>query len=125
MGDGGKWICGAASRLATKRDCVIYSFGVNTESSFEEELLSMTTHCEVWGYDFSVNGWGEQITPRNTHRVHFNKVGLGPKDKHDGKNQFYTLDTIMKQNGMSLFHPCSKVNLTHRPQTHRYPQSRH
>ena len=54
MGEGGKWICGV-DRLAqlggtpegkqAKRGCVVYSFGVNGDSSFEagEKL------CEVAG----------------------------------------------------------------------------
>lgn len=46
-------MCGL-SRLQAKKDCTIYSFGINDESSFEAGLLELTQHCEVWGYDFSV-----------------------------------------------------------------------
>ena len=101
IGDGGKWTCGL-SRLALKRDCVIYSFGINGESSFEAEVLSATRYCEIWGYDFSVDGWGPQIPSKHLSRVHFGKFGLGGSDKHDGKNQFHTLQTLMKQNGRQI-----------------------
>lgn len=51
--DGGKWVCGM-SRIAKKPDCVVYSFGINGESSFEAEVLDRT-ECQLWGYDFSVS----------------------------------------------------------------------
>ncbi|KAH9028778.1 hypothetical protein EDB85DRAFT_1969722 [Lactarius pseudohatsudake] len=35
--------------------CVIYSFCINGESSFESTLLKRAPRCEVWGYDYSVN----------------------------------------------------------------------
>lgn len=35
MGDGGKWVCGMSKYIANKaKPCVIYSFGINHESSF-------------------------------------------------------------------------------------------
>jgi hypothetical protein len=79
LGDGGKWVCGM-DRVAKQDKCVIYSFGtllrlffffvallciahviidvtgINGESSFEQSLLKRAPGCEVWGYDFSVNG---------------------------------------------------------------------
>lgn len=47
-------MCGL-SRLSEKRQCTIYSFGINDESSFEAGLLERTRYCQVWGYDFSVS----------------------------------------------------------------------
>ena len=75
LGDGGKFVCGF-SRVIEKPKCVIYSIGINHESSFvlfpvdlpriadqdvntscrfEAELLERGKNCQVWGYDFSVN----------------------------------------------------------------------
>ena len=72
LGDGGKFVCGF-SRIVEKPKCVIYSIGVNHESSFvphrppavdhavnppcsfEAELLERGKNCQVWGYDFSVD----------------------------------------------------------------------
>lgn len=36
MGDGGKWVCGMSlyEAIPKEKPCVIYSFGVQTESSF-------------------------------------------------------------------------------------------
>lgn len=54
LGDGGKWVCGM-ERIEKKKECVIYSAGVNGESSFEAALLERAPGCQVYGYDFSVN----------------------------------------------------------------------
>lgn len=34
MGDGGKWVCGMSRYEKKSRPCVVYSFGVQNESSF-------------------------------------------------------------------------------------------
>ncbi|KAJ8522215.1 hypothetical protein ONZ45_g1141 [Pleurotus djamor] len=100
MGDGGKWVCGL-SRVATKPDCVVYSVGINYESSFEAELLDNTEFCQVWGYDFSVKSFGPQIPEGQAHRTHFKPFALGGEDKHGEQDdpKMYTLSTLMKQNG--------------------------
>lgn len=75
LGEGGKFICGIDA-IAKVKDCVVYSFGVNTESSFEAgescelhsergtaltendflctELLDRAPNCKLWAYDYSV-----------------------------------------------------------------------
>ena len=119
LGDGGKWICGL-SRLAEKPDCIVYSFGafflvlctvnynpflvflgINHESSFEAEVLSNTRHCQIWGYDFSVNSFGPEISNSLRHRAHFHAYGLSGQDKHgpDDNPPMYTLESLMKMNG--------------------------
>jgi len=101
MGDGGKWVCGLRE-VAKQPSCVIYSVGINGESSFEAELLQ-STNCQLWGYDFSVAKFGPEIdlVPELKERSHFFAYGLGGKDDFGpGKNpQFYTLPTLMKMNG--------------------------
>ncbi|KAH9015612.1 hypothetical protein EDB84DRAFT_1525876, partial [Lactarius hengduanensis] len=54
LGDGWKWVCGL-DRVVKQDKCVIYSFGINGESSFESTLPKRAPGCEVWGYDCSVN----------------------------------------------------------------------
>jgi len=98
LGDGGKWVCGL-SRLAEKKDCVIYSFGINEESSFEAGLLSNTDHCKVWGYDFSVKGFAKQIPSSQKHRTIFHPYGLAGTDNPAGEPPMFTLETLMKMNG--------------------------
>lgn len=60
LGDGGKWICGIDSLrayypTAEKNEiglgAVIYSIGVEWESSFEAELLDRFPAAEIYGYD--------------------------------------------------------------------------
>lgn len=104
MGDGGKWICGM-DVIAEKASSVIYSFGVNDDSSFEAALLERAPRAQVYGYDFSVDSWGPQIedNPELRSRAHFHKWAVGGKDAHgpdyDPNFQVYTLHTLMKLNG--------------------------
>ncbi|KAF9523667.1 methyltransferase domain-containing protein [Crepidotus variabilis] len=100
LGDGGKWICGI-SRLARKRDCVVYSFGINYESSFEAQILGHTQDCQIYGYDFSVKSFGPEIPSNQAHRTHFHAFGLSGSDKHgpDDNPPMYTLESLMKMNG--------------------------
>jgi len=102
LADGGKWVCGL-ERVAKQKQCVIYSFGINGESSFERDLLLRAPGCEAWGYDYSVDGWGPEIRgdPEIRHRAHFEAWALGESDKHEeGDNpKYWTLDSLMELNG--------------------------
>ncbi|KAG0707049.1 methyltransferase domain-containing protein [Suillus ampliporus] len=102
MGDGGKWVCGL-ERIAPKKRCRIYSFGVNGESSFEADLMKAAPGCQVYGYDFSVNSFGpeiEEVTDLKS-RSHFFPYALGPEDKHTVADnpKTFTLRTLMERNG--------------------------
>ncbi|KDQ10572.1 hypothetical protein BOTBODRAFT_36092 [Botryobasidium botryosum FD-172 SS1] len=98
--DGGKWVCGL-ERIAKKPDCVVYSFGVNDESSFEAEILGRT-NCTVYGYDFSVTKWGPEISdnPALSPRAQFFPYGISGKDTEaiGDSPPMYTLSTLMKMN---------------------------
>ncbi|KIJ49418.1 hypothetical protein M422DRAFT_777374 [Sphaerobolus stellatus SS14] len=102
LGDGGKYVCGI-ERLAKKPDCVVYSVGINGESSFEAAILERTSGCKVWGYDFSVQSFGPEITHYSSlnSRAHFKPWGLSGVDAHGPEDsiKMYTLDTLMKLNG--------------------------
>ncbi|KAI9822029.1 MAG: hypothetical protein M1832_003201 [Thelocarpon impressellum] len=119
LGDGGKWICGM-SRYEERVDkpSVIYSFGVNAESTFEQEIMSRT-NAELYAFDFSVDDvrsvlvlhrctfadlvfvsqFGPQLAPEHRNRSHFMKVGLGSEDQMSRTPPFYTLKTLMDVNG--------------------------
>ncbi|KZT04288.1 uncharacterized protein LAESUDRAFT_303245 [Laetiporus sulphureus 93-53] len=101
LGDGGKWLCGLA-RLAAQPSCVVYSFGVNNESSFEAALLRAVPGCQVWGYDFSVRAFGPEIEQDEElrARAHFAPWALGPQDGvwADG-TQVWSLASLMQMNG--------------------------
>lgn len=67
-GDGGKWICGLSwigkyanidnfgnvKAKVDKQKCIIYSFGVSIDISFEEEMLQRT-HCDIFAFDPTVS----------------------------------------------------------------------
>ncbi|ETW81146.1 hypothetical protein HETIRDRAFT_45919, partial [Heterobasidion irregulare TC 32-1] len=102
IGDGGKWVCGIEV-VAMKQECVIYSIGINGESSFEADLLDRAPGCQVWGYDYSVDSFGIEIQRFEDlkNRSHFEPWALSGKDAHgvNDKPKHYTLQTIMDLNG--------------------------
>jgi len=68
VGDGGKWICdvgyfapqhqasaSAGPAALSGKSCVVFSYGVETDSSFEEALLE-GTRCKVFAFDPTVGG---------------------------------------------------------------------
>ncbi|KAI6115491.1 methyltransferase domain-containing protein [Pisolithus croceorrhizus] len=97
LGDGGKWTCGV-SRLENKPDCIVYTFGMYYETSFEEEMLERTQHCQVWGYDYRSNSFGS--SKLNNYRAHFFPYGLAHVDAHGphDEQKLYTLKTLMEMN---------------------------
>ncbi|KAF1946429.1 hypothetical protein EJ02DRAFT_233253 [Clathrospora elynae] len=117
LGDGGKWVCGMniyeglpaptamqenveirEAPIKAQEGLVIYSFGINAESSFEAEMLERVPSARIWGYDFSVDAWGPQIAAAYRDRTFFKKVGLGKEDKHESSPPFWTLPSLMKEN---------------------------
>ncbi|KAH8601771.1 hypothetical protein B0O99DRAFT_680892 [Bisporella sp. PMI_857] len=65
LGDGGKWVCGMslyetvpAPKLAGDKETIIYSFRINGESTFEEDMLARIPSSRIWAYDFSVESFG-------------------------------------------------------------------
>lgn len=101
LGDGGKWVCGMSryEAMSKSRPCVIYSFGIQYESSFEEGFLERT-HCEIWGYDYSVSNFGEQLTdPGAKRRAHFTQAGISGKTDAAADPPFYSIQDLMAMNG--------------------------
>ncbi|KIM32136.1 hypothetical protein M408DRAFT_214418 [Serendipita vermifera MAFF 305830] len=104
LGDGGKYVCGfhrVTQGRGPERQCVVYSFGVSDESSFEAEILASTNNCQVYGYDFSVKHWGPQLhnNPAYDGRVHFEPYKLGGKDDSFSIPEVHTLGGLMQMNG--------------------------
>ncbi|KAL8277880.1 hypothetical protein RQP46_009699 [Phenoliferia psychrophenolica] len=99
LGDGGKWVCGLKEIFSTKKDCVVYSFGINGESSFEAAMLDAGKGCEIWGYDFSVNSFGPQIPRADASRAHFFPYMLSSQQKPKNSPPEWTLGGLMKENG--------------------------
>lgn len=100
IGDGGKWICGMSKyeSYAREKPFVIYSFGVERNSEFEEQMLNRT-NCEIWGYDYSVTAWGDQLKPSSAVRAHFQQIGIGKATNKLSDPPFYSVQDLMKENG--------------------------
>ncbi|KAH7338569.1 methyltransferase domain-containing protein [Rhizoctonia solani] len=99
MGDGGKWVCGL-SRLIEKPKCVVYSAGISTDSSFEAAILRRT-HCEVLGFDYSVDKFGPEIEDVSSLRARatFYKYAISGKDEHQANPPRWTLRSLMERHG--------------------------
>lgn len=46
--DGGKWVC---RPWLTRRNCIVYSFGVGNDISFEQEMIKLNPRCNIFSYD--------------------------------------------------------------------------
>ncbi|KAB8303018.1 hypothetical protein EYC80_006323 [Monilinia laxa] len=126
LGDGGKWVCGMSlyekwgstppppsspppstntnhpqTPDDSPREITIYSFGVNDESTFEQEMLTRIPHAQIHAYDFSVEKFGPQLTSSTSARAHFLKIGLGAADAPAQTPPFYTLQSLMAQKNHS------------------------
>jgi hypothetical protein len=106
LGDGGKWVCGMSRHEALTpgpsteanpdHSIVAYSFGVEHDSSFEAALLERL-NAEIWGFDYSVDGWAKEIPPNS--RAHFTKAAIsGTTDRVQSPPRL-TVHDIMRENG--------------------------
>lgn len=103
FGDGGKVVCNprALQHLHVHRPCVIYSFGVRGDISFEYEILSRAPKCTIYAFDPTVAGLPRGIDAAIKNRIVFTKLGLGGRDDErlrEGQ-ELRTLATHMKNNG--------------------------
>lgn len=107
LGDGGKWVCGMSLYEARTAptigdmghpETIIYSFGVNDESTFEAEMLGRIPSARIWAFDFSVRSFGPQLDPSHQSRAHFSQVGIGAVDEPTRVPPFFTLQSLMKRN---------------------------
>ncbi|KAH8813738.1 methyltransferase domain-containing protein [Flagelloscypha sp. PMI_526] len=100
LGDGGKYVCGL-ERAMSRDECVVYSMGVEFQSSFEETILSQFPNCQVFGFDFSVPSWGPQLLNNETllQRAHFNQYKISGIDNHEANPKEYSMQGIMNEKG--------------------------
>ncbi|CAB9515027.1 methyltransferase like 24 [Seminavis robusta] len=79
--DGGWWICDAQTTIPEK-DCVIYSFGIRDNFSFDHFFANKG--CQVHGFDPSPAGLQSQKEYEKVQRAHYHSYGLGVVDKDYG-----------------------------------------
>ncbi len=104
----GKWACGirelyglnkSKSKSLSLPNCVMYSFGVGPEVTFDEAVLSIT-NCKVFAYDHTVeNGIpSETSESRDPRRMAYEKIGV---EEYQKFNQSYlkTIKQLMTING--------------------------
>lgn len=110
LGDGGKVVCGMSryerespgpsSETSAAPELIVYSFGISGDSSFESALLERT-NAVIWGYDFSVNGWAQDITEQQATRTNFKKVAIGKETDETRNPAVWSIQDLMKENGHS------------------------
>lgn len=108
LGDGGKVVCGMSryekespgpsSASNPAPELIIYSFGVNRDSSFEAAMMERT-NAHIWGYDFSVDSWGPEVTNNWLSRSHFHKIGIGKETDTTRDPPFWSVADLMAKNG--------------------------
>ena len=106
LGDGGKWVCGMSrhealapgpsSEASPDKSIVVYSFGVEHDSLFEAALLARL-NVEIWGFDYSVNGWAKEVPPNS--RAHFAKAAIAEKTDRVQSPPKLAVHDIMADNG--------------------------
>uniref|UniRef100_A0A0B6ZKQ3 Methyltransferase domain-containing protein n=1 Tax=Arion vulgaris TaxID=1028688 RepID=A0A0B6ZKQ3_9EUPU len=85
VGDGGWEICDDP-KVRPQQPCVIYSFGINYDFSFDDDAARLYG-CHVYSFDPSMENM--KTSDRSDH-VHFYKIGLSGA-------------TLIAQNGWSLY----------------------
>ena len=87
--------------LLTARTVSYARLGLDWDSTFEGELLQRTSHCKVYGYDFTARGFGHGVPRALKGRTHFARLGLGAVDSHGPADEpkMWTLRSLMAANG--------------------------
>lgn len=87
--DGQKAICLDPVQLAPPANCIVYSFGINDEWSFDDAMAKYG--CQVYAFDPSMKADDHDRSPS----VHFFKFGLSSRDSSNSKGwRFRTLTDI-------------------------------
>ena len=90
--DGQKTVCMDPEIVPVSASCIVYSFGINNEWSFDRTFEQFG--CDVYAFDPSMNMKDNNFT----RRIHFYQLGISNKDNDHGvKNwKLRTLDSIYK-----------------------------
>ncbi|XP_071098126.1 probable methyltransferase-like protein 24 [Haliotis cracherodii] len=90
LGDGGWEICDDAEYRPVK-PCIVYSFGINNDFSFDDET-AQNYECDVFSFDPSMKQKSYQRSPR----VRFLSLGIDGKDYKKGSWDLHSLTSFKK-----------------------------
>lgn len=113
VGEGGKWVCGL-SYLSRLPNCVMYSYGISSDVSFEY-TIAQRTNCTIHAFDPTIGQLPysklahelgvPKLDERITQRIAFHKVALGT---HSADTSSFplteTLHDAMQRLGHSHLH---------------------
>ncbi|XP_042234228.1 methyltransferase-like protein 24 [Homarus americanus] len=74
--DGDKAVCLAPVYNITPGDCIVYSFGINNEWSFDDAMAQFG--CQVYAFDPTMGVEDH----RRSDKIYFYNLGVGPADLH-------------------------------------------
>jgi len=94
IGDGGKWVCGFEEIVSQKPSCLVYSFGIQMETSFETDILDLSTNCTVRMFDHTIKVPPTVIAdyPR---RAYWHPLGISSQDSESLRS----LKSLMQAHG--------------------------
>ncbi|XP_048251012.1 probable methyltransferase-like protein 24 [Haliotis rufescens] len=108
LGDGGWEICDDAEYRPVK-PCIVYSFGINNDFSFDDETAK-NYECDVFSFDPSMKQKSYQRSPR----VRFLSLGIDGKDYKKGPWNLHSLTSFKKMlNHTGRFIDVLKMDVEH------------
>jgi len=98
--DDGGWNLCASALPPPDQPCVVYSFGINKDTSFEFDFVRRHPHCTIYAFDPSIGReTGDDFHPR----IKFFNVGVSGKAKTEEVNgvvrEMMTLEGVMSMLG--------------------------
>ncbi|KAK7077234.1 hypothetical protein SK128_020552 [Halocaridina rubra] len=87
--DGDKAVCFNPVYNISPNDCIVYSFGISTDWSFDDAMAGLG--CQVYSFDHTIG----LPSHDRSDRVHFYNIGLAHRDvTQTGQNANYTLMSL-------------------------------
>ncbi len=90
--DGQKAVCLDPGLAPPPEMCVIYSFGLSDDWSFDSAMASYG--CDVYSFDPSIQ---HPKMPNNSQHIHYFKMGLGPiNTRKDPRGKIFPTHQLLK-----------------------------